>query len=202
MPTRNVIDSERSGSDSYESFTFGPTKVCSISCFFRFYYNNAKSFYEINFLKIVENMKILIDVLFYFSVLWFSTYSIVIVSMRMYFPDHIPLATAVSAATIFCIHEIMVIIAVLPFLRDVVSSMVGLFFIFPQFVALFALVIWVNTDKSIYDTDIGALFLGVLFWGECIILAGWLFDRALGKEPDFLPAYPHFTGDAVAYLCQ
>lgn len=188
MPTRNVIDLERNGSDSVELFIFGQTKVCTA--------------FQIDLYAFQKQVKFLIHDLFNFSVLWFSTYSIVIVSMRMYFPDHIPLATAVSAATIFCIHEIMVIIAVLPFLREVVSSMVGLFFIFPQFVALFALVIWVNTDKSIYDTDIGALFLGVLFWGECIILAGWLFDRALGKEPDFLPAYPHFTGDAVAYCCQ
>lgn len=135
------------------------------------------------------------------SVLWFSTYAILIVSLRICFPnpDHIPIATAVAAAGIFFIHEIMVIIAVLPFFQRVVSSMMGLFFIFPQFVALFALVIWVNTDRTIYETDIGSIFLGVFFWGECIILAGWLFDRTIGKEPDFLPVYPHFTGDAIAY---
>ncbi|ODN05366.1 hypothetical protein Ocin01_01337 [Orchesella cincta] len=138
------------------------------------------------------------------EVLWFSTYSIVIVSLRQCYPDphQLPVATAVSAAGIFFVHEIMVIIAVLPFFRRVVQSMVGLFFIFPQFVSLLALIIWVNTDKTIYDTNIGSFFLGVVFWGECIILAGWLFDRGLGKEPDFLPAYPHFTGDVFSYCCQ
>lgn len=134
--------------------------------------------------------------------LWFSTYAIVIVSMRMCFPAHIPLATAVSAATIFLIHELMVIISVLPFFEALATKMGGLLFIFPQFVCLVALVIWVNTDKTIYDTDIGSFFLGVIFWGECIILAGWLFDRGLGKEPDFLPVYPHFTGDAFTYIFQ
>ncbi|CAL8100427.1 unnamed protein product [Orchesella dallaii] len=138
------------------------------------------------------------------KVLWFSTYAIIIVSIRQCYPDpnQVPIATAVSAAVIFFIHEIMVIIAVLPFFGKMIQSMVGLFFIFPQFISLMALIIWVNTDKTIYNTNIGSFFLGVIFWNECIILAGWLFDRGLGKEPDFLPAYPHFTGDVVSYCCQ
>lgn len=72
----------------------------------------------------------------------------------------------------------------------------------PQFTLLTILLWWVNLDPAVYDKDAGVFLLGVIFWGELLVLSGWLYDRCVGWETDFLGMYSHFFLDTLWSLKQ
>jgi hypothetical protein len=136
---------------------------------------------------------------FYLAGLWFVTYTLTILTLRIAFPSHQTVATAVGIVAIFLIYEVPILLTMSPAVHRVAGnvgeSFLGLVMMIPQGVALLSLILWVNFDPTVYDYENGCFVLGMFFWAELIILTGWLYDRCMGKEIDPTPVYPHFFAD-------
>lgn len=132
------------------------------------------------------------------KIIWLVTFAILIVTTRLVKPEWKIEGIVLSVVVLTAIHEIPLWICLLPQCGRLAGKVSGLFFLIPQFTSLISLVYWVNTDSTVYHTNIGSIILGLYFWAEAVTLLGWLADGNADKDTDLLPLYPHFFGDLIS----
>jgi len=133
--------------------------------------------------------------------LWVTTFALLVVTMRLIHPD----STIFTVAAILCLivtYEVPILLSSINSFRFCIAKISGIFFLIPQFVSLFALILWVNTDDTVYLTNIGICAMGAFSWFESLTLIGWLLDGCNDREIDILPFYPHFLGDVYSGCCK
>jgi hypothetical protein len=126
--------------------------------------------------------------------LWVATYTLLVITCQLIYPGNTA-ALVTGLLAIFVLYEVPILVSSVPVLRSYIGRISGMFFLVPQFVSLFVLVLWTNTDPTVYTTNIGICALGAFSWFESVALIGWLLDGCNDREMDILPLYPHFFGD-------
>jgi len=115
-----------------------------------------------------------------------------IVVFRIIFPGDKKAAVIGAVITLFLLYEIPALVATSSYFKCYTQSLTSTLFMLPQFVTITIVIIWVNVNPELYDSNIGTFLLGGHFYAETVVICGWLVERCFGREIDFIPTYPHF----------
>jgi len=104
-----------------------------------------------------------VDLFSVISGLWITTYALLVVTARLIYPDN-TIVTVTAILCLFVVYEVPILLSSLSAFRSCVSRISGMFFLIPQFVSLFVLIMWVNSDPTVYLTNVGICAMGAFSW--------------------------------------